>query len=264
MVVISESPASDKQQALNECRLKRGVVPGSALPAVPILLTCKTPAFVGASGGTAPPPGAQQPCPRVPRTRAARPRPPPPACSVAAPPPRLPGRSQPRPCWALRRPTPPPSVAAFFPRLLRPFGVPAKVQSPFLLGPGTRGREGGERRVPHFPLDAGAQTTGAMRRWALRLGKAAGILPRPGVFSVGVGVLRRACWGAPRTAGTGAGAEQEPGWRPRSCIRCRCCAAECHLRDTCQPAGSRRRAPPHPASSVPGTEGASPAQQAGG
>lgn len=155
-------------------------------------------------------------------------------------------------------------VAAFFPRLLRPFGVPAKVQSPFLLGPGTRGREGGERRVPHFPLDARVQTTRAMRRWALRLGKAAGILPRPGVFSVGVGVLRRACWGAPRTAGSGARAEQEPGWRPRFCIRRRCYAAECHLRDTCQPAGSRRRAPPDPASSVPGTEGASPRTAGGG
>lgn len=59
-------------------------------------------------------------------------------------------------------------------------------------------------------------------------------------------------------------AEREPGRRARSCSR-RCCRApECHLRDTRQPLGSGRRAPPHPASWARNTEGESPARPAVG
>lgn len=130
-------------------------------------------------------------------------------------------------------------AAALFPRLLRPFGVPAKVQSPFLLGPGTRGGVGREARGRSRPSDARAQTTRAAKCWALRRRKAAGILPRPGRgSSVGVGGLRGARRGAPRTAGARARVEREPGRLASSCSRRRRHAQECHLRDTRRPAGS--------------------------
>lgn len=72
----------------------------------------------------------------------------------------------------------------------------------------------------------------------------------------GVGVLRSARRGAPRTAG----AEPEPGRRASSCNR-RCCRApECHLRDTRQPVGSGGEGAAPPSPPAQGTKGASPAQ----
>lgn len=72
--------------------------------------------------------------------------------------------------------------------------------------------------------------------------------------SVGVGVPRRARRGAPRTAAAGARAEREPE------LARRCCAPECHLRDTASPRGPGGGAAP-PRLPGSGTEGASPAQR---
>lgn len=146
-------------RTINACAMTpaRGVVPSAALPSARVLLTCKTPAFVGAAGGNAPPPGAQRPCPGNSRARAARPGPPPRAGIAAAPPPpRLPGRRQPSSSAALRRPAPRPSCGRLPPAAPAAFRAPAQVRVSSPPGPGTRGGEGGERRVPQVPSDADA------------------------------------------------------------------------------------------------------------
>ena len=143
-------------------------------------------------------------------------------------------------------------------------GFPAKVQSPFLLGPGTRCGQGwwwgwGEHWGPHVPPDAGAQTTGAAICRAPGLGKAGGDPPAPrgslgGCQGTASCALGRSSDGrsrspspspSPSRAGAGAASALLPAAHRSVTSETLAC-----------PRGPGGRAPPRPACPARGREGA--------
>lgn len=204
------------------------MVPSGGFPSARILLTCKTPVSLGASGGTAPPPGVRRPRSGVPR---------PPGLSGSAfapPPPRPPGRRQPRPRGALRRPAPRPSCGRPLPAAPAAFrGSLLKFSLPSFRA---RGREAGVggwgARGPHVPPDV----RGSDGCWAPRPTRAGGEPPAPlgGAVLVGVRVLRGERWGRPPD-----GWSPSPGAERAPAATAAAAHPDCHLRDTRPPAGYR-------------------------